>query len=122
MSPVLAYAGFLLVIPAALAIGRVLGQLPTPEPAGTPVAPATDRTVATGSPAREPAPLTEAAGGAQIVEVQVGGPGPAGPAPTPAPTQESRRAIEPAVSNELSQWTTFDLAVAESRQAHCVPS
>lgn len=117
----LVIAGVLLAIPAALAIGWGLGQLPTPEPAVTAVAPATtDRTVASASDAREPAPSIEVGGGVQTVDVPVSGAGPdrssSPPSPSPAPVREPEAPSEPAVRDELSQWTTIDLAIEESRR------
>jgi len=106
---VLTVGGLLLVVPAALAVGWGIGQLPTrerhPEAVATPPAP--------------PASLVSSSGRAQpnVVDdtrhaaAAMSGPDPGGPAPAPPP-----QSSEPAARSEFSQWTTFENAITESQR------
>lgn len=94
--------GWILLVPAALAIGWGIGQLPAPEPAAMAVVPA----------ATDPPPATVAAGSEPPSDIKIVR---APPARAAAPRQPAGPRKAP-VRNELSEWTTLDLAIAESRR------
>jgi thiol-disulfide isomerase/thioredoxin len=114
---VLAYGWLLLAVPAALAAGWGIKQLPTPdrgpEPAPTrPDSPVTR--VSSSSPSPAPSP--------HRIEVTVtrdaghGGPGMGARDAVDPPATEPPRPSEPAPRAELSQWTTIEDALAESQR------
>ena len=107
---VLAYGWLLLVVPAGLAIGWGIGQLPTAEPQLEAVAPRPDPPAAipsAPSPRAEGAAVDDASHGGPAVDLRYAG----GPSPTEPPPSS-----EPAQRSEFSQWTTLENAMAESQR------
>ncbi len=93
----------LLLLPVGLAIGWLVGELPTPKPR-EPKAAAPQGGTAALAPAESPRAVAATAGGVTTAR----GSDPA-PAETARPALETQRA-------EVSQWTTLESAMAESRR------
>jgi thiol-disulfide isomerase/thioredoxin len=103
----LAHAWVLLLLPAALAIGWGIGQLPTPQPTAEALAPRPDQATATtvASPGEPTAVRTPTQR-----RPRASAPGTRDAAPPASPP----RVLRP--GSEFSQWTSFEDAMAESQR------
>jgi len=107
MARAFANAWVLLLLPAALAIGWGIGQLPTPEPTAEAIAPRPDHATATTvSTPGEPTAVSGTPHGRPRASASA----PRGVPPPASPPSAPRQ------RGEFSQWTSFESAMAESQR------